>query len=269
MATDGEETSGTSATETASATAAATPERHIVAMGGGGFSSEPDNPLLDDFVLHLTGKDRPRICFLGQASGDQSDYFARFVDAFGQRAAPSRLNLFHRTVVDVDAFLAEQDAIYVGGGNTANMLEIWRIHGVDRALHAAWERGVVLAGLSAGAICWFEGGTTDSFGRALQPLLGGVALLAGSCCPHFDEEPRRRPAYHALVREGRLPPGWALDDGAALHFAGTELREAVSSRPGARAFRVEAQDGEAIETAVPIRYLGPGETRIAPPFPGD
>ncbi len=273
MPGDGEGSSGTSGTDTATGTAseavAVRPERHIVAMGGGGFSSEPENPLLDDFVLELTGKDRPRISFLGQASGDRPDYFARFVDAFGARAAPSRLNLFDRTVVDIDALLAEQDAIYVGGGNTANMLAIWRIHGVDRALRGAWERGVVLAGPSAGAICWFEGGTTDSFGRALQPLLGGLAFLDGSCCPHFDEEPRRRPAYHALVREGQLPPGWALDDGAALHFVGTEMREAVSSRPGARAFRVDVQDGEATETAVPIRYLGPDETRTAPPFPGD
>jgi peptidase E len=149
------------------------------------------------------------------------------------------------------------------------MLAIWRTHGLDRALRTAWERGVVLAGLSAGAICWFEGGTTDSFGRALQPLLGGLGLQPGSLCPHFDEEPQRRPAYHALVREGRLPPGWAVDDGAALHFVGTELQEAVSSRPGARAFRVELQDGEPIETAVPTRYLGREEIRTTPPFPGD
>lgn len=233
-------------------------ERHVVAMGGGGFSQEPDNPLLDDFVLSLTAKSRPRICFLAQASGDNPDYAARFFDAFTPRAEAVRLNLFDRRVVDVEAFLLGQDAIYVGGGNTANMLAIWRVHGLDAVLRTAWERGIVLAGISAGAICWFEAGTTDSFGRALQPFDGGLGLLAGSVCPHYHEEPARIPAYHALVAGGRLPPGFGVDDGAALHFVGTDLREVVASRSEARAYRVERGGEGVVETPLEARYLGPG-----------
>ena len=225
-------------------------------MGGGGFSQEPDNPLLDDFVLSLARRDRPRVCFLGQASGDDAGYFARFHHAFEDRARPTRLNLFDRTILDLDAFFADVDVVYVGGGNTANLLAIWQVHGLGPVLRGAWEQGVVLAGLSAGAICWFEAGTTDSFGKRLQPLHGGLALLAGSCCPHFHEEPERRPAYHRLVGEGRLPPGYAVDDGAALHFRGTELVEAVASRPDARAFRVERDGDGAREHELPTRYLG-------------
>jgi dipeptidase E len=226
----------------------------IVAIGGGGFSDGED-PQLDDFVLSLAGKNEPRVCFLGQASGDDPAYFAKFVDAFAGRARTSRLKLFNRDVVDLERFLLEQDVVYVGGGNTANMLAIWRLHGLDRALRSAWEAGVVLTGLSAGSICWFEGGTTDSFGKELQPLTGGLGFLPGSHCPHYDGEETRRPAYHRLVSSGALPAGWAVDDGAALHFVGTELGDVVSARAGATAYRVERSGDSAIETPLPARTL--------------
>ena len=132
----------------------ADPERTIVAMGGGGFSMEPDNPLLDDHVLGLArerrGRDRPNVCFLATASGDSESYVATFYAAFSRRSEATHLALFDRKVDDVEAFLLDQDAVYVGGGNTANMLAIWRVHGVDRALRRAWDAGVVLSGLSAG-----------------------------------------------------------------------------------------------------------------------
>jgi len=228
----------------------------IVAMGGGGFSMEPDNPLLDDFILSLAGRPRPRVCFLPTASGDSDRYVANFYAAFARRSEASHLALFVRTVTDVEAFLLDQDVIYVGGGNTENQLAVWRVHGVDRALRIAWQRGVVLAGLSAGSICWFESGTTDSFGLDLDVLEDGLGFLPGSHCPHFDGEPQRRPAYHRLIAEGRLPAGYAADDSAALVFEGTELREVVSSRDGAAAYRVECVDGEARETRLPTGYLG-------------
>jgi dipeptidase E len=229
----------------------------IVAMGGGGFS-DGEGPQLDDFILSLTGSPEPRICFLGQASGDDPGYFARFVDAFAGRARPSRLKLFNRDVADLERHLLGQDVIYVGGGNTANMLAIWRLHGLDRALRTAWEAGVVLAGLSAGSICWFEAGTTDSFGTELQPLTNGLGFLPGSHCPDYDSDPKRRPAYHRLVAQGALPAGWAADDSAALHFVGTELREVVSARQGATAYRVERSGDEAAETVLPARILEAG-----------
>src|SRR6476660_9086907 len=211
-------------------------------MGGGGFSMDPDNPLLDDYVLDLArverGRERPRVCFLATASGDSPGYIASFYAAFARRAEASHLALFVRTVDDVESFLLDQDVIYVGGGNTENMLAIWRVHGVDRVLGRAWESGVVLTGISAGSLCWFETGSTDSFG-GLAPLSRGLGFLAGSHSPHYDGEAARRPHYHQLVAHG------------------TELAEVVASRPNARGYRVErGPAGTAIETELPTRYLG-------------
>ena len=230
------------------------PERHVVAIGGGGLALNPGDRLLDDYVLSLTGRDNPRICFLPTAGGDSAGWPGIFYDAFADRARPTWLPLFNRRVDRPPELLLEQDVIWVGGGNTLNMLAIWRIHGVDRILRQAWERGTVLAGVSAGAICWFSHGVTDSFGPQLGPLEGGLGLIEGSFCPHYDGEALRRPRYAELIREG-LPAGWAADDGAAVHFAGTDLAEAVSARPGARAFRVELRDGEVVETPLPTRTL--------------
>lgn len=230
-------------------------------MGGGGFSMESDNALLDDHILALArdarGRDRPRVCFLGTASGDAVGYIANFYAAFARKSEANHLALFVRVVDDIEPFLLEQDVIYVGGGNTENMLAVWRVHGVDVALRKAWASGVILAGLSAGSLCWFETGTTDSFGAGLAMLSGGLGFLPGSHAPHYDGEPGRRPHYQRLVADGRVPAGYAADDGAALVFRGTEVHEAVSSRREARAYRVErSADGAAIETELPTRYLG-------------
>lgn len=236
-------------------------DRTIVALGGGGFSMEPDNPLLDDHILDLAraarGRDRPRVCFVATASGDAPTYVANFYAAFAQRAEASHLALFTRTIDDIDAFLADQDVIYVGGGNTENLLAIWRVHGVDRAMRRAWESGVVMTGLSAGSLCWFETGTTDSFGKGLAPLSAGLGFVSGSHSPHYDGEPLRRPTYQRLVAEGTLPSGYAADDGAALVFRGDRLLEVVASRATARGYRVErGSDGTAVETVLETRYLG-------------
>ena len=224
-------------------------------MGGGGFSEDADHGrLMDDFVLGLTGRDTPRVCFVPTASGDAEGYIERFHAAFGGgRAAPSHLSLFRREVDDLAGFLLEQDVIYVGGGNTANLLAIWRLHGVDAILAEAWRRGVVLCGLSAGGLCWFEGGTTDSFG-GIAPLHDGLGLLPGSFCPHYDSEPLRRPQYHRFVADG-LPAGYAADDAAALRFEGRELAEAVVSSADARAFRVQLDGARVVEQALPCRSL--------------
>lgn len=230
--------------------------RHIVAMGGGGFSMEPENPLLDDFVLSLTGKARPVVCFLPTASGDSSDYLVNFYRAFAGRAEATDLALFRRSARDVGAVLRAADVIYVGGGNTASMLAIWRRHGVDQALRDAWAGGVVLAGVSAGAVCWFQAGVTDSFGPELASLDDCLGLVAGSFCPHYDGETARRPAFHRLIGAG-LPAGHAADDGAALHIRDGDLVEAIASRPGARAYRVSRTPaGTTTETELPTRYLG-------------
>jgi peptidase E len=229
-------------------------------MGGGGFSMAPDNGLLDEFILDLarrrSGRARPRICFIPTAGADNDATLVAFYVAFSNRAEPRHLALFNRTVDDPDAFLLDQDVVFIGGGNTANMLAIWRLHGVDRAMLGAWKAGVVMAGMSAGAICWFEGCTTDSFGPTLRVMHDGLGVLRGSFVPHYHGEPQRRPLFHRLVADGTLPAGYGVDDGAAIVFDGLELREAVASRPDAGAYRVEAIDGVARETSLAIRQLG-------------
>lgn len=215
-------------------------------MGGGGFSMEPDNLRLDEHALMLTGQTRPRVCFVPTASGDSERYLVGFYTAFSQRAEATHLPLFRRDDRDLRELLLAQHIIYVGGGNTANMLSIWRVHGVDAILREAYEAGVLLCGLSAGAICWFESSVTDSFG-GMAPLHDGLRLLAGSFCPHFDGEAERRPTYHRLVAQGALPPGYAADDGAAILFTDGALDHVVTSRPDAAAYRVTREGDRAIE----------------------
>ena len=236
-------------------------ERQVVALGGGGFSMEPDNPLLDEFVLSLVPKKTPKICFLPTASADSAMYIVKFYRAFSGRAIPTDLTIFDPPSLprqpagtsQIASFLAGQDIIYVGGGNTANLLSIWRAHGLDRVLADAWARGVILAGISAGMICWFRDGLTDSFGR-LRALGDGLGFIDASACPHYGEG-ERRAAYHKAIAEG-LMGGYAADDGAALHFRGTRLVEIVSSRPTAAGYRVELVDGRVQEARIEARYLG-------------
>lgn len=230
-------------------------QRHIVALGGGGFTGTPSSPGIEEYFLRLTGKGRPKLCFIPTASRDADEAILPFYRSVQGRAEPSDLTLFQRDVDDVREFLLSHDAIYVGGGNTANLLAIWQVHGVGDALRAAWEAGIVLGGVSAGGICWFESGVTDSFGPRLAPLFGGLGFLRGSFCPHYDGEAERQPAFRRFLEQG-LPSGYAADDQVALHFVGTELAEAVSERPSARAYRVELHDGTVVETPIETRYLG-------------
>ena len=227
-------------------------------MGGGGFSMEPENPLLDAFVLSLASDPCPRVCFLATAGGDADSYVMRFYRAFGRLdCRPTDLSLFVREVADLEAFVAEQDVVYVGGGSTANLLAVWRAHGLDAILRGAWERGTVLCGISAGMNCWFEASVTDSLGPGLAPLTDGLGLLAGSACPHYDGEPERRLTYRRLIASGELPAGWAADDGAALVFEDDRLVEVVASRPGVHAYAVaRAPGGEVHERPLGVRHLG-------------
>ena len=208
-----------------------------MAIGGGESAADPRSSL-DELMLSLTDATRPRVCFVPTAAGDSDRVIAAFFEAFSRRnCEPSCLRLFGVPDRPVER-LATADAIYVAGGNTANALAIWRLHGVDVALREAWERGAVLGGASAGANCWFECCVTDSFGLELDPLHDGLGFLPGSFCPHYDGEERRRPRYRSLV-DGGFPAGYAADDDAAFHFEGTDLREVVSARTGACGYRVE------------------------------
>jgi peptidase E len=227
----------------------------ILALGGASLLASSNDGALHQYLLDLTGLERPRICLIATASGDNHEYTAAFYAFFARRAEASHLGLFDRRVDDIGAFLGAQDVIYVGGGNTANMLAIWRTHGVDRALKDAWESGVILAGASAGAVCWFEAGTTDSFGPEIGALRDGMRFLKGSFCPHYDSESLRRPRYQELVGSGSLPDGYAADDSVGLLFAGRELAEVVAVLPETRAFRVERTRGGVEETPIRPKIL--------------
>ena len=231
-------------------------QRQILAMGGGGFTMGERTPALDRFVLELTGKAVPKVCFLPTASGDPREQVRSFHERFNAwPCEPSVLSLFHLTArIRPAEYLLAQDAIYVGGGSMRNMLAVWHVHGVDRAMRFAWNRGIVLAGLSAGAMCWFEGGVSRS-GGAPEPVTG-LGFLPGSLSVHLDGESNRIPVYRAAVASGQLPAGYAIDDGAALLYAGRRLRECVGSHTGARVVRISPDDfGGVREEEAPVRLL--------------
>jgi dipeptidase E len=224
-------------------------ERQIVAIGGLGDDGEAG--VLVQFVLGLTGKERPRVCFVPTASAEKPELLLRFYEELSGFADCSHVTFFPWPPDGLRELVLSQDALFVTGGNTVNMLAIWRAHGFEQIVREAWEQGVVLAGSSAGMICWFEAGVTDSYGPQLDGMRDGLGFLAGSACPHYDGEERRRPVYQELVANG-FPPGIAADDAVALHYVGTELREVVAARNDARAYRVEPGG----ETPLESRLLG-------------
>jgi peptidase E len=256
---------------------------HILAIGGRSFLVNDRNgftpsPLIR-YALDLTGQDRPRVCFLTTATGDAPDRISYAYAAFAQLDVEvSHLALFPMpSVPDMRGHLLAQDLIFVFGGSVANLLALWRLHGLDKILRTAWQRGIVLAGESAGALCWHVGGNTDSYGPVLRPLTDGLAFLPYSCGVHYDSDEQRRPLLHRLIGDGTLPSGYAADEGVGLHYVGTEFVQAVSYREpragkdragtngdegragrpvGGRAYRVEPDgSGGAKETAIEPRLL--------------
>ncbi|MBA9006700.1 Type 1 glutamine amidotransferase-like domain-containing protein [Thermomonospora cellulosilytica] len=235
---------------------------HILAIGGGTFVPNDryglsPSPLLR-YALDLTGQDRPRVCFLPTALGDGAEHVARGYAALsGLDVEASHLALFPMpNIADMRSHLLAQDLIYVFGGSVANLLALWRLHGLDRILREAWEQGVVLTGQSAGALCWHVGGNTDSFGPELRPLTDGLGFLPYSCGVHYDSDPQRRPLLQRLVAEGTLPAGYAADEGVGLHYVGTELVQAVSYRAEGRAYHVQPNGaGDVKETVIEPRML--------------
>lgn len=227
------------------------PERHIVAAGGGSAESREGQKALSRYILEVSGKSTPRLAYLGTASGDCAERFGEMKTAWEELGAvPARLSLFSPHTREIREFLLDQDVIWVGGGNTRNLLVLWREWGVDRFLYEAWERGIVLAGSSAGGLCWFDSGLTDSWGPGYEPL-SCLGWLAGSFCPHWDGEAERQPRYQNLLLDGTLPAGYAVDEMVGLHYAGTTLQRIVSGRPDGRAFRAAADEGRV--TFEPLR----------------
>ncbi len=228
--------------------------RQIIALGGGGFGVDATNLVLDRYILAQARVSDPAVAFVPTASGESDNYIVRFYAAYlGLPCRPSHLAFFRRTP-DLRSYLLAQDVIYVGGGNTKSMLAVWREWGVPDLLREAWDSGIVLAGISAGAICWFEQGITDSFADQLR-VIGCLGFLPGSCCPHYSGEAERRPSFHRLLREGEIAPGFAIDDGAAIHYRDDQIHRVIASRVGASAYRVHLIGAEVREERMPVEHL--------------
>lgn len=230
--------------------------RQIIAMGGGGFSMEPDNPLLDQYILGQAKKQSPKVCFIPTASGDQDNYTNRFYESFNNlECSTSHLSLFEPNFSDLEEFILEQDVLYVGGGNTRNMLVLWKEWGLDNIILKAYKKGIILAGLSAGSICWFEEGLTDPLNGPLYKL-DCLGILKGSNCPHYDGESKRRPAYKEMIAENKMKPGYAVEDGVALHFVDEQLHISVSSHIDRKAYFVNSMEYAVEELEISTKYLG-------------
>jgi dipeptidase E len=228
--------------------------KQIIPIGGGGFYRDSENLELEKYVIRQCAVENARVCFVPTASGEPDHYVASFYSAFLKLGCqPSVLTFFKRTP-DLRSFLLSQDVIYVGGGNTKSLLAVWRDWGVIEILHEAWESGIVLTGVSAGAICWFEQGLTDSFSDGLRPL-DCLGFLPGSCCPHYDGEAQRRPSYHKLLAAGEIAAGVAIEDWTGVHFIGGEIHKVIASKRGARAYSMRAIHGSVQEVALAVDFL--------------
>lgn len=228
--------------------------RQIIAIGGGGFYRDSENLGLERYILRQSGVAEPRVAFVPTASGEPDHYVSSFYSAFLKlNCRPAVLTFFKRTP-DLRSFLLNQEVIYVGGGNTKSMIAVWQEWGVPELLREAWESGIILTGVSAGAICWFEQGLTDSFSDGLCPL-ECLGFLPGSCCPHYDGEPQRRPSYHRLLASGEISAGVAIEDWTGIHYKGTQMHQVITSKPGARAYNVRSVYGSVQEVPLPVEYL--------------
>jgi dipeptidase E len=228
--------------------------QQIIAIGGGGFYGDAENLELERYIVQQAGSVDPKVAFVPTASAEADNYLVSFYTAFLKLGCrPSHLSFFKRTP-DLRSYLLGQDVIYVGGGNTKSMLAVWRDWGIPEILREAWQSGIVLAGVSAGAICWFEQGLTDSWASQLRPL-DCLGFLAGSCCPHYDGEAERRPAYHCFLASGEISAGIAIEDWTAVHYRGMEIHRIVAAKPGARAYSLRVVYGSVQEVPLPVEYL--------------
>ena len=230
-------------------------DNHILAAGGGFLGAESKNLRLERFLLSLSGKTKPKICFVGTASGDDKNCIRKFHQSFSKlECETDHLSLFKPPEGNLRDFVLNKDIVCVGGGNTRNLIVLWKEWNLSEILKEAWQNGVVLSGTSAGAICWFEQGLTDSVTGKLLPL-DGLAFLKGSFCPHYDGEPERRPAYQKEIANKNIKAGLACDDGTAAHFVNGKLKQFVSSRPAAKAYRLESTEDGFIEKEIRPVFL--------------
>lgn len=230
-------------------------KKQIICIGGGGFSTK-ENLLMETYILRQSGRKKPRVCFVPTASGDAEWYRRMFISAFKKLdCIPSILSLFKPPVGSLEKYVLANDILYVGGGNTRNLLALWKLWGLDQIMKKAYQKGIVLCGPSAGSICWFEEGVTDSWTSPLKPLKC-LGFLKGSNCPHYDSEKNRRPSYQRMIAQKKIKPGYAADDGVAIHYIDGKIARFISSRPQARAYEVRLEKGKVVEKIIIPDYLG-------------
>lgn len=238
--------------------------KQIIALGGGGFSMEPENPLLDNYILQSAKTKKPKICFLPTASGDSQNYIERFYKCFDKKECePKHLSLFKIPTTDLEDYILTSDIVYVGGGSTTNMLLIWKHWGVDNYLKKAYQNETILTGLSAGSICWFEEGVSEVIDNLEIPslkrhaIVKGLGFLSSSHCPHFDGEEYRKPIYEKWILKNEIKSGYGVDDGVGLHFDDGKFKRAISSRPNGRCyFLSKGKSNDLLSTEIIPNYLG-------------
>jgi dipeptidase E len=225
------------------------PKKQIVAMGGGGFSHTSKVSKIDEYILRLANKPYPKIAFLATATGDSATYIKKFYEAFSQAdCLCSHYDIFKSNHTNIESFLLEQDIIYVGGGNTFNMITLWKARGVDKILKKAWEKGIILCGISAGSICWFESGNTDSFGKLEK--IEGLGFLQYSNSPHYNSEPDRRASFQDLITSKSINTGYGVDDYGALHFIDQDLHATISESEDSYAYKTYLSNNKLVEDRI-------------------
>ena len=225
-------------------------KKQIIAIGGGGFGRTPGEGLIEKYILDQSEKDVPNICFIPTATGDNEAYKVNYYSTFSKLdCSPSHLDFFKRTP-DLKELILKQDIIFVGGGNTKSMLAVWKDWGLDVLLKEAYNKGVIMSGVSAGAICWFNQGITDSWSEELK-LMDCLGFLGGACCPHYDEEPQRKPALKKFLSDGKINSCYAVDGGCALHIQEEKEFKSIVFSENKNSFFVELKDNEVIEKPYP------------------
>ena len=221
-------------------------KKQIIAIGGGGFGRTPGEGLIEKYILDQSEKDVPNICFIPTATGDNEAYKVNYYSTFSKLdCSPSHLDFFKRTP-DLKELILKQDVIFVGGGNTKSMLAVWKDWGLDLLLKEAYEKGVIMSGVSAGAICWFDQGITDSWAEDLK-VMDCLGFIEGACCPHYDEEPQRKPSLNKFITEKVLKSCYAVDGGCALHIEDEKEFKSVVFSKNKNSFLVEMKDNQVAE----------------------
>ena len=228
--------------------------RQVIAIGGGGFGRSQKSHLIEQYILDQSSQEKPNICFIPTATGDLDPYVVNFYTVFSKlNCNPSHISFFKRTI-DLEEHILNQDVIFVGGGNTKSMLAVWKDWGLDLILKKAYDQGAVMSGVSAGAICWFEQGLTDSWASELK-MMPCMNFISGNCAPHYDEEPQRRPATKKLLQDNAISFMYGIEGGAALHFINEQPEKTVRFQKNKHSYNVTLKDSTVSEKPYPIKEL--------------